>query len=155
MKRNASHGQSFEEGKKVLMKGVNGDKKAAKEAYNIFSKLRDTDTTNPLFEAYYGSTLTLLARDAVEPIEKADKAQEGLDALNRAISMKPDHKEIRLLRAKVCLRLPESYFHCAQTAIEDLSFLLNRAQNDSKYLTAEQVKEITNDLQTARQKGGK
>lgn len=133
-----------------MMKGVNGDKKAVKEAYDIFAELRKRDANNPLLEAYYGSTLTLLARDAAEPIEKADHAQEGLDALNRAVSNNSKNKEIRLLRAKVCLKLPESYFHCSQTAIEDLSFLLDRYKRDASYLSDEEVKEITNDLRTAR-----
>ncbi|WP_248893754.1 hypothetical protein [Bacillus methanolicus] len=72
------------------MKGVDGDKKAVKIAYEIFLKLRKTEPDNALIEAYYGSTLALLGRDAVQPLEKADKAQEGLDSLNQAISMDPN-----------------------------------------------------------------
>ncbi len=102
--------KQFEEGKKLFMKGVDGDKKAVKLAYQIFLKLRNAASHNAQVEAYYGSTLALLARDASQPLEKADKAQEGLDALNQAISMDPKDKEIRMLRSNVCLRLPESFF---------------------------------------------
>jgi hypothetical protein len=83
-------------------------------------KLCETEPDNPLIEAYYSSSLALLARDAVKPLEKADKAQEGLDALNRAVTLDPNQKEIWLLRANVCLRLPESFFHCSKTAHEEV-----------------------------------
>ncbi|WP_257962466.1 tetratricopeptide repeat protein [Bacillus sp. UMB0893] len=154
-KKNDTHMEQFEEGKRVLMKGADGDKNAVKIAYEIFLELRKTEPDNALIEAYYGSTLALLARDAVQPLEKADKAQEGLDSLNQAIAMDPNQKEIRLLRAKVCLRLPESFFHCSQTAIEDLSFLLDRYKENSSYLTNEQVRKIKEDLSTAYQNAGK
>lgn len=147
--------KQFEEGKRVLMKGVDGDKKAVKIAYEIFLKLRKTEPDNALIEAYYGSTLALLGRDAVQPLEKADKAQEGLDSLNQAISMDPNQKEIRLLRANVCLRLPESFFYCSQTAIEDFSFLLDSYKEDSNYLTNKQVSRIMEDLSVAYQNVGK
>jgi hypothetical protein len=155
MKKNDTNMKEFEEGKKILLKGVDGDKKAVKNAYEIFLKLRNTEPDNALIEAYYGSTLALLGRDAVQPLEKADKAQEGLDSLNQAISMDPNQKEIRLLRANVCLRLPESFFHCSQTAIEDFSFLLDRYKEDPSYLTNKQVRGIMEDLSTAYQNVGK
>jgi hypothetical protein len=155
MKKNDTHMKQFEEGKMFLMKGVDGDKKAVKIAYEIFLKLRKSEPENALIEAYYGSTLALLGRDAVQPLEKADKAQEGLDSLNQAISMDPNHKEIRLLRANVCQRLPESFFHCSQTAIEDFSFLLERYKEDPSYLTNKQVRGLIKDLSAAYQNVGK
>ncbi|WP_227551646.1 hypothetical protein [Metabacillus sediminilitoris] len=155
MKKNNTNMNQFEEGKKVLMKGVDGDKKSVKNAYEIFLKLRNIEPDNALIEAYYGSTLALLGRDAVQPLEKADKAQEGLDSLNQAISMDPNQKEIRMLRANVCLRLPESFFHCTQTAIEDYSFLLERYKKDPSYLTNTQVRGIMEDLSTAYKNVGK
>ncbi|MBM7572337.1 hypothetical protein [Aquibacillus albus] len=149
MKSNTNHIKQFEEGRRLLMLGVDGDKKAVKKAYEIFLKLRDTEPDNALVEANYGSTLALLGRDAVQPLEKADHAQEGLDALNQAISMEPNHKEIRLLRANVCLRLPDSFFHCSQTAIEDFSFLLDRYKEDPNYLTNDQLIEMMENLSAA------
>ncbi|WP_238343549.1 hypothetical protein [Gracilibacillus saliphilus] len=146
--------KQFEEGKKLFMKGVKGDKKAVKQSYDIFLKLRGAEPNNALVEAYYGSTLALLARDASKPLEKADKAQEGLDALNQAISRNPQHKEIRMLRSNVCLRLPESFFQCSKTAVEDILFLLDRYQKDANYLTNSQVKELVADLSTAYQNMG-
>jgi hypothetical protein len=155
MKINDTNMKQFEKGKKLLMKGVEGDKKAVKIAYEIFLKLRKTEPGNALIEAYYGSSLVLLGRDAVQPLEKADKALEGLDSLNQAISMDPNQKEIRMLRANVCMRLPESFFHCSQTAIEDFSFLLDRYKADTSYLTNKQVRGIMEDLSTAYKNAGK
>lgn len=147
--------KEFKEVKKLHNKGVDGDKKAVKHANEGLSKLRKAEPDNALIEAYYGSSMALLARDAVKPLDKADKAQEGLDALNRAVDLDPNQKEIRLLRANVCLRLPESFFHCSETAIEDFSFLLDRYKEDSDYLTPKQAREILQNLGTAYENAGK
>jgi lipopolysaccharide biosynthesis regulator YciM len=155
MENGSKHKEQFKEAKMLHNKGVDGDKKAVKIANEELLKLRETEPDNALIEAYYGSSLALLARDAVKPLEKADKAQEGLDALNRAVTLDPNQKEIRLLRANVCLRLPESFFQCSKTAIEDFSFLLDRNQESSSYLTQTQVSEILRNLSTAYQNAGK
>jgi hypothetical protein len=75
--------------------------------------------------------------------------------LNQAITIDPNQKEIRMLRANVCLRLPQSFFHCSQTAIEDFSFLLDRYKEDPSYLTNKQVRGIMEDLSAAYQNVGK
>lgn len=145
----------YEEAKKLHQKGVDGDKKAVKEAHEKFAKLRAAEPDNALIEAYYGSTLALLGRDALQPLEKAEKAQNGLDALDRAISMDPNQKRIRLMRANVCVRLPEAYFQSSETAIEDFNFLLDRYDEDSEYLSKKQVIEILRNLEKAYQTAGK
>ncbi|RLL40614.1 hypothetical protein D8M04_18895 [Oceanobacillus piezotolerans] len=149
MEINDTHMKEYEKGKRFLKKGTDGDKDAVHSAYEIFLKLRKAYPDHALIEAYYGSTLALLSRDADETLEKADKAQTALDALNHAISMDSNHKDIRKLRAKVCMRLPDSYFRASQTAIEDLSFLLDRYKDDPSYLTNKEVTEIKKDLRTA------
>ncbi|TMV53036.1 hypothetical protein FE783_02290 [Paenibacillus mesophilus] len=145
----------FKEAIKLHQKGVDGDKRAVKGAYEKFAKLRVKETDNALIEAYYGSTLALLARDAVQPLEKAEIAQQGLDALDKAITMDPNHSRIRLLRANVCVRLPEAYFQSMKPAIEDFTFLLDRYKEDSNYLSKKQVIEILRNLATAYQNTGK
>jgi tetratricopeptide (TPR) repeat protein len=147
--------KQFEEAKTLHNHGVGGDKKAVIKANEMLLKLREAEPENALIEAYYGSTLVLLARDAVKILERADKAQEGLDALNRAVSLDPNHKEIRWLRGNICLRLPESFFHCSETAIEDFTFLLDRYKENSSYLTQTQVREVLRNLSAAYQNAGK
>lgn len=149
------HIQQFEEAKALHNKGVDGDKKAVIQANEMLRKLHEADPDNALIEAYYGSTLVLLGRDAVKILERADKAQEGLDVLNRAVSLDANHKEIRLLRGNICVRLPESFFHCSETAIKDFTFLLDRYKEDSSYLTHSQVRELLRNLSTAYQNAGK
>lgn len=152
MSKDSSLKRQFEEAKKLHSRGVDGDKKAAKNANESLRKLREQDPKDALIEAYYGSSLALLARDAGHPLEKAEKAQEGLDALHRAVAMEPHHKEIRLLRGHVCLRLPESFFHCSATAIEDFTYVLER---HAETLTPKQTEDIRRHLKTAFQNAGK
>jgi tetratricopeptide (TPR) repeat protein len=150
------HMKQFEEAKTLHNNGVDGDKKAVIKANEMLLKLREAEPDNALIEAYYGSTLVLLGRDAVKILERADKAEEGLDALNRAVSLDSNHKEIRLLRGNICLRLPESFFHCSETAIEDFTFLLDRYKKEnSSYLTQKQVREVLRNLSAAYQNAGK
>ncbi|NOU99726.1 tetratricopeptide repeat protein [Paenibacillus planticolens] len=155
MEDDITHKKDFKEAIKLLSKGVDGDKKAANSAFEKFSKLREINPDSAMLEAYYGSSVALVARDAVHPLEKADKAQEGLDALNRAVSLDPQRKEIRLLRANVCVRLPESYFHCSKMAIEDFTLLLNLYEKDASYLPQKQVSEILKNLAEAYYNVGK
>lgn len=149
------HMKQFMEAKKLHNNGVDGDKKAVIKANEMLLKLREAEPKNALIEAYYGSTLVLLGRDAVKILERADKAQEGLDVLNRAVSLDSNHKEIRLLRGNICLRLPESFFHCSETAIEDFTFLLDCYNENSNYLTPKQVREVLQNLSAAYQNAGK
>jgi tetratricopeptide (TPR) repeat protein len=149
------HKKLFDEAKKVLNKGVDGDKNAAISAFEKFSIFRKAYPDSALIEAYYGSAVALLARDAIHPLDKADKAQEGLDALDLAVSKDPNQKEIRLLRASVCVKLPESYFQRSITAIEDFNFLLNLYQKDPSSLSNKQVTEILKNLAAAYQNVGK
>ncbi|RKN85315.1 tetratricopeptide repeat protein [Paenibacillus ginsengarvi] len=151
----SAHWKQFEEAKTLHNKGVDGDKKAVIQANELLVKLREAEPNNALIEAYYGSTLVLLGRDAVKIMEKADRAQEGLDVLNEAITLDSNHKEIRLLRGNICLRLPESFFQCSETAIEDFTFLLNRNKENPGYLTPNQVPDILRNLSSAYQNAGK
>jgi hypothetical protein len=134
---------------------VDGNKKAVIKANEMLLKLREAEPENALIEAYYGSTLVLLGRNAVNILERADKAQEGLDALNRAVSLDSNHQEIRLLRGNICLRLPESFFHCSETAIEDFTFLLDHYKESSNSLTPNQVRDVLRNLSAAYQNAGK
>ena len=147
--------EELKKAKKLHNKGVDGDKKAVQKAKDELLTLRQIEPNNALIEAYYGSSLALLARDAVRLLDKEEKAQEGLDSLNRAVSMDPNQKEIRLLRANVCLRLPEEYFSCSKIAIEDFTFLLNGYQRDSNYLSKDLVIDILKKLSKAYKNDGK
>ena len=154
MTNQSVHTKQFEKAKSLHNNGVDGNKKAVIKANEILLKLREAEPENALIEAYYGSTLVLLGRDAVKILERADKAQEGLDALDRAVSLDSNNQEIRLLRGNICLRLPESLFHCSGTAIEDFTFLLDHYKESSNSLTPKQVRDVLQNLGVAYQNAG-
>lgn len=144
----------FKEAKKQLEDGIDGDKKAVRGANIKLKRLCDANPGNALVVAYYGSSLALLARDAVKLSEKEEKANEGLETLNRAVRMEPAHKEIRLLRGSVCLRLPDDYFGSLAIAIEDFTYLLDRHSENAGYLASKQWKEVASKLAAAYREAG-
>lgn len=146
--------KQFKIAKKLLQDGVDGDKKAAKRAHETLLSLREAQPHHALIEAYYGSSLALLSRDAVKLVEKEEKALESLEVLNQAVEMDPNEKEIRFVRGSVCLHLPESYFYSSRIAIEDFTFLLDRYQQDSNYLSQKQVRGVLRKLSKAYQNSG-
>ncbi|WP_227793242.1 hypothetical protein [Paenibacillus guangzhouensis] len=154
MSNESNPDKQFKEAIKLHQDGVEGDKQAARRANEELLKLRESQPHNALIEAYYGSTLALLSRDSVKLVEKEEKALESLEALNQAVTLDPNEKEVRFLRGSVCLHLPESFFYSSKTAIEDFMFLLDRYQQDSNYLTQKQVREVLQKLSKAYQNIG-
>lgn len=152
MPRSEADQKRFEEAVKLHRKGVDGNKSAVIEAHRHFAGLRTRYPGDALLEAYFGSSLALLGRDAVHPLEKADKAQQGLDALDRAVALDPDGIEIRMIRGKVCVRLPEDFFRRSATAIEDFTLLLDRNEANPGLLTAKQADDIRHDLAAAEER---
>lgn len=113
----------FVQAVKLHKQGIEGDKDAVREAHKILEQLREKNPENALVEAYYGSATSLLGRDAVNPMERFNKAIRGLKILDSVVAREPENTEIRTLRAYVCYRLPENFFHRTGTAVEDLSWL--------------------------------
>lgn len=144
----------LKEAKKQLEDGIDGDKKAVRGASLLLQRLRDANPGNALVLAYYGSSLALLARDAVKLSDKEEKAIEGLEALSRAVQMEPTHKEVRMLRGSVCLRLPDDYFGSLALAIEDFTYLLDRHAEHDGYLAPKQLKEVASKLASAFREAG-
>lgn len=126
--------------------GIEGDKEAVRRSHDMFRQLYDKDPQNHLFEAYLGSVTTLLGRDAVDPNERTKLALKGLKLLDHAVSAEPENIEIRSLRGNVCLRLPETYFHRTNTAIEDFKYLVSRYETGDGLLTEEYYWQVLYDL---------
>lgn len=116
-------GELFAQAVNLHKLGVEGNRDSVKEAVAQLEKLRKLAPQNTLVEAYYGSATSLLGRDAVNPTERFNKAIRGLKILDSAVSREPENVEIRTLRAYVCYRLPENFFHRTGTAVEDFSYL--------------------------------
>jgi tetratricopeptide (TPR) repeat protein len=145
----------FSEAVKLHMQGVEGDKEAAQKAYQLMEKVRELASNNNLVEAYYGSASTLLARDIVDPMEKLKKATRGLKILDISVSKEPDNTEIRILRAYVCSRIPENFFHRSVLAIEDFNYLLGRYEKVPSIFSKQMYWKILYELGQAYKNVGK
>jgi len=105
--------------------GVAGNKAAVQRAQAQFQSLREQYPDNATVLAYSGSTLALMARDALKPVERLDLAKQGLALLDQAVAAAPGEPSFRMLRGKIAFRLPEAIFHRTETAIEDYVVLIN------------------------------
>ena len=82
-------------------KARRGDPHATREAYELFKVAHQLDPEDATVRAYYGSALSLLGRDAVDPNEKVQNALRGLKLLDQAAQAEPDNITVRTLRAYV------------------------------------------------------
>lgn len=126
--------QFLEQAIDLYQQAINGNKEAVNTAFKLFGQIRLKSPQNNLVNAYYGSVITLIGRDAVDPMKRFEKTLKGLKYLDRAVEKEPDNIQIRILRANVCYRLPEIYFHRTASAIEDYKYLINRYEQDPKIL---------------------
>jgi tetratricopeptide (TPR) repeat protein len=104
--------------------GVAGSKEAVQRAQALFKSLHEQYPDNAAVKAYYGSTLALMARDANRPSDRLGLAKQGLALLDEAVAAEPEERSLRMLRGKIAHRLPEQFFHRADTAIEDYAMLI-------------------------------
>lgn len=122
--------EAFREAANLYMLGVGGDKEAVKDAIGLLKKLHSYDPEDHVVEAYYGSALALIGRDAPSPVEKFKNTNNGLKMLDHAVISEPTNIEIRNLRANVGFKLPEMYFHRTGMAIEDFLYIASRYEED-------------------------
>jgi len=129
--------EMFKEAVNLYMQGAGGDKEAVNAAFDLLKKLNSHDPQNHLVEAYLGSAMALIGRDAVSPIEKFKNTNGGLKMLDHAVVSEPDSIEIRNLRANVCLKLPEMFFHRTGMAIEDFKNIASCYEKDNTVFSQE------------------
>lgn len=141
-----SWGKLFEQAVALHKKGVDGDKEAVNQAYDLLKKIMNMVPQNHLVEAYFGSVTALQGRDATDPMERFNKAIKGLKMLDQAVLEEPDNTEIRTLRAYVSYQLPETYFHRTATAIEDFSYMVSQYEADPGVFSPEFYHKILYDL---------
>jgi hypothetical protein len=135
--------------------GIQGDKDAVKEAFDLLETIRRFYPAHQLVKAYYGSILTLLGRDAVDPIERLEKVRLGLKFLDDAVQTEPDNIEIRITRGYVCSRLPEVFFHRTATGVADFTYIITRYEQDPKIISNSFYKQLLKDLAQAYQTLGR
>ena len=110
--------------------GVAGDKKAVDKGEEIFEKVLSLDSDNAFATGYYGSILSLKARDAKMPWTKIKYAKKGFEQLDKSIQMNPEDLRVRSIRAmnsyqvpKIMKRLPVS--------LEDFNFIIEHKTFES------------------------
>jgi tetratricopeptide (TPR) repeat protein len=103
--------------------GVESDKKAVDKGKDIFEKVLSLDPTNAFATGYYGSILSLKARDASMPWTKIKYAKKGFEHLDKSIQMNPDDLDVRLIRAMNSYQVPK-IMKRLPLALEDFNFII-------------------------------
>jgi len=94
--------QQLTEARNVFLRGVDGDKRAVRDATQRFRVLSQSYPGEPVFAAYIGACETLQGRDAPNYIDKRRLTEEGLSDIDRALnwlSANPDRSSPRYLDA--------------------------------------------------------
>ncbi len=139
----------FQEALRLYQLGVDGDREAVRKAYTQLKGLYEKNPGNLTLEAYLGCALSLLGRDAVSNSQKLKFANDGLKLLDHAVLGDPENMELRLLRGKVCSRLPEKYFHRTSTAVEDFNRIVAHYEGNGGQISEEQYWNTLYDLGSA------
>lgn len=121
----------LEEVRLLHNQAVNGDKKAVEKAYSRILLLLEESPSDPLYQAFKGSCLTLKARDAYWPPKKLDFAREGFQTMDQAVALDPSHVEVRFIRAMCGLSVPK-FFKRLDEAIEDFNFLIQTYEESNQ-----------------------
>ena len=110
--------------------GLKGEKSAAKEANKLLEIIVKKYPKNGVAAAYFGSTYTLMARDAENVVDKVRYSNRGIRYLDVALELAPEDFLVRFIRAKVNSSLP-SMFSRAEKATEDMLALDKLYQSNS------------------------
>jgi tetratricopeptide (TPR) repeat protein len=110
--------------------GVEGDKKAVDKGKKNFEKVLSLDSTNAFITGYYGSILSLKARDAKMPWTKIKYAKKGFEHLDKSIQMNPEDLDVRLIRAMNSYQVPKIMKRIS-VAIEDFNFIIENKTFES------------------------
>ncbi|MBM7866190.1 tetratricopeptide repeat protein [Heliobacterium gestii] len=136
----------LQEGIRLFEAGAAGDRGAARVARDLLKKAHAADPEDPLALAYAASATALTEKDAIEPNALFGSAIRTMKALREAKEKAPENPRIRLLRAYLAYSLPEAFFHTAQTAIQDLRFVLEAYEKDPALLSGEEYARVLHHL---------
>lgn len=112
-----------------------GSADATPQAQAAFQQLLSADPANPLYLAYYGSTLALQARDSHVPWQRLSLVRESISTLDRALTLLkpaddqrsnrdiPVSLETRLVAIATYVALPE-IFHRMPVAKQQLELAM-------------------------------
>lgn len=117
--------QRFADAVRLHEEGRAGNKEAVRKARAELQSLYELHPEDANVKAYYGSALTLAARDFANSFERLRLAKQGLSLLDEAVAGDPNNRLFRMMRGKIAYRLPEAIFHRTETAIKDFAVLID------------------------------
>jgi CII-binding regulator of phage lambda lysogenization HflD len=134
---------------------IGNDKEAVVKAHDLLKKLSRANPGDPVINAYYGSAITLMARDGSDPVKRMKGVKKGLGILDGVVRNASDNIQARILRGNVCYRLPETMFRRNSTAVEDFNYLINRYEQNSSVFSRDFYLQLLDNLSGAYKNLGK
>jgi len=110
--------------------GVAGNHKAVEQGEEMLKKAVSLDPKNAYAIGYYGSILSLKARDASMPWTKVKYAKQGFEQLDKSIEMNPDDLDVRLIRAMNSYQVPKIMKRLS-LSLEDFNFIIKHKTFES------------------------
>jgi len=104
-------------------RGLRGSESDNDDAATQFQRLSQAEPGNPLYLAYFGSSLAIKARDAWLPWKKLKFGEQGLEQIDKALKrLTPEHDKVtpgkvpvsietRLVAVETYLKVPDQFFH--------------------------------------------
>jgi len=135
-------------------RGVAGNKKAVKKAYDLLQKAHEKYPEDPIIMGYYGSCMALVGRDSQDPKEMFGNGIKGLVLLKKAIGKDWSNPHLRVLRGYLAYNLPDVFFPMTERAIKDLRFVKSACEEDSSLFSEEFYCQVLYDLGVAYRRLG-
>jgi tetratricopeptide (TPR) repeat protein len=102
--------------------GMEKNEGAVKKAEKYLSRLLELQPDDPVAMVYYGSVLTMKARDAFFPWNKINHLKKGIVQMDKAVLFSPDNAEVRLIRGINSASMPQKMGRLA-VALEDFNHI--------------------------------
>jgi len=136
----------YQEATRLHELGLAGNKKASRLARGMWEQATEAYPDDPVAQAYYGSSMALVGRDAGDPQLMFGNGLKGLKIIRQACTMDPNNLDLRRLRAFLLYALPESFFHLSTQAIKDFQSLIAAYKNNRKIFSRETYHEMLYEL---------
>jgi len=135
MARNGTNvARLFELGDTAHDLGADGDKQAVVRAETYLRQLLELEPNHAQGLALLGSVYTMKGRDAFWPTTQLRLVREGIEIMDRAVSLAPDDIRTRTIRALNNAHMPD-FLGRAEVVRADLAWLWEKAEKDPTHFT--------------------
>lgn len=135
-------------------RAVEGDRRALRRADELFKTILTLEPDNAEARVWYGSTLTIKAREEWLPPAKLLYLAKGIQEMDSAVGSAPDNIVIRIVRAQTSLAIPY-IFGRTRVAVEDFEYLLGLSRERPEEFTPETLAQIHLGLGKAYERDGR